>query len=197
MKQTLTHVRDLRIAESVNQGMDLAAAQRKLAAAKETEASARALLDKAGVSNTEGEEVSIGGKIWERIVGERLRGGVSSEDRVGAITSMNQALEDQATLTGQIAQLEAAAAGPSEGRLISTRRAFLSLSETMKAGLSQHKKGSDEFKLMSKNIAEVDTILSNLTAETIGSAESSFADLSREVNKTEAAFQALKMQEQK
>jgi len=192
MKQTLTHVRDLRIAESVNQGMDLAAAQRKLAAAKETEASARALLDKAGVSNTEGEEVSIGGKIWERIVGERLRGGVSSEDRVGAITSMNQALEDQATLTGQIAQLEAAAAGPSEGRLISTRRAFLSLSETMKAGLSQHKKGSDEFKLMSKNIAEVDTILSNLTAETIGSAESSFDDLSRELNKTEASFQALK-----
>ena len=192
MKQTLTHVRDLRIAESVNQGMDLAAAQRKMAAAKKTEASARALLKSAGVETTEGEEVGGLSKLLERLAGEKLRGGVSAGDRVGAINSLNQALEDQATLTGQIAQLEAAAAGPSEQRLAETRRGFLTLSETMKAGLSQHKKGSDEFKLMSKNIAEVDTILSNLTAETIGSAESSLADLSREVNKTEASFQALK-----
>jgi len=192
MKQTLTHIRDLRIAESVNQGMDLAAAQRKLAAAKKAEADARALLNKAGVENTEGEKVGTGSKLWERIVGEKFRGGVSSQERVGAITAVNQALDDQVTLTAQLAQLEAAAAGPSEERLIATRKAFLTLSETMKAGLADHKENSDEFKLMSKNIAEVDNILTNLTAETIGSAERSFTALSREVNKTEASFQALK-----
>tara|TARA_B110000902_G_scaffold46273_1_gene52261 strand:+ start:778 stop:4602 length:3825 start_codon:yes stop_codon:yes gene_type:complete len=192
MKQTLTHVRDLRIAESVNQGMDLAAAQRKLAAAKETEASARALLDKAGVSNTAGEEIGFFGKLKERVVGHRLRGGVSSEDRVGAVTSMNQALEDQARLTGQIAQLEAAAAGPSEERLLSTEEAFRTLSLTLQSGLSAVDKGSEEFQLMTANIAEVDTILSTLSAETIGDAEESLVRLSREVNKTEASFQALK-----
>ena len=192
MKQTLTHVRDLRIAESVNQGMDLAAAQRKMAAAKEAEASARALLNKAGVSNTEGEEIGFLGKLKERIVGKRLRGGVSSEDRVGAVTSMNQALEDQARLKGQIAQLEAAAAGPSEERLLSTEEAFRTLSLTLETQRSAVKKGSEEFELLSKNIAEVDTIVSTLSAETIGDAEASLVRLSREVNKTEASFQALK-----
>jgi hypothetical protein len=192
MKQTLTHVRDLRIAESVNQGMDLAAAQRKMAAAKEAEASARAILDKAGVSNTEGEEIGFFGKLKERIVGKRLRGGVSSEDRVGAVTSMNQALQDQARLQGQIAQLEAAAAGPSEERLLSTEEALRTLSLTLQSGLSAVDKGSEEFQLMSANIAEVDTIISTLSEETIGDAEASLVRLSREVNKTEASFQALK-----
>ena len=192
MKQTLTHVRDLRIAESVNQGMDLAAAQRKLAAAEKTEANARAILDKAGVSNTDGEEIGFFGKLKERIVGKRLREGVSSEDRVGAITSMNQALEDQARLTGQIAQLEAAAAGPSEERLLSTEEAFRTLSLTLESQRSAVEKGSEEFELLSKNIAEVDTIVSTLSAETIGDAEASLVRLSREVNKTEASFQALK-----
>lgn len=192
MKQTLTHVRDLRIAESVNQGMDLAAARRKLAAAKETEVSARALLKTAGIETTEGEDVGMGRKILEMLAGEKLRGGVDSGERVGAINSVNQALEDQARLTGQIAQLEAAAAGPSEERLLSTREAYLTLSETLKAGLADHRKGSEEYKLMSANIAEVDTILSTLSAETIKDAEDAFSGLSREVNKTEASFQALK-----
>ena len=192
MKQTLTHVRDLRIAESVNQGMDLAAAQRKIAAAKKTEADARVLLDKAGVSNTEGEEIGFFATALEYLAGHGVREGVSSEDRVGAITSINQALEDQARLTGQIAQLEAAAAGPSEERLLVTEKAYRTLSLTLQSQRNAVEKGSEEFDLLSKNIAEVDTILSTLSAETIDTAEASLASLSREVTKTEASFQSLK-----
>ena len=192
IKQTVSQVKNLRIAESVNQGMDLSAAQRKMKAAKEAEAEARALLNKAGVSNTEGEEVGFLGKLTERVVGHRLRGGVSSEERVAAINSLNESLATQVTLTSAIGQLEAAQAGPSEQRVLATEEAYRTLMETLKGALHTQEKGSSEYKLMSANIVEIDDILSTLSAETLPAAETRFTALSRETEKTVQSFKDLK-----
>lgn len=189
--QTLTHVRDLRIAESVNQRLDLAAVQRKLAAAKKTEADARALLKQAGVETTEGEKVNLFSQALERLVGINFREGVEAKDRIGAMNAVNQALKDQAILEGQIAQLQAASAGPSETRLRATMEGLMQLSETLKSGLPLDQT-SEEFELMSASIAEVDRVLGSLNSETIGEAEAALASLSGSVNATEASFIALK-----
>ena len=192
LKQTVAQVRNLRIAEEVNQAMKLASAQRKLKAAKLAEKNAKEILDKAGINVEEGEEVGGLKKFGERIAGSRLRGGVSSKDRVAAITAYNSSLQNQATLLTEISQLEASTAGPSEERIAATTKTILEYIKASQAQLNTTKKGTDEFINLQNNIAEAEGILNTLSADTLPEAERKLNTLSNTTNKTVHSFQALK-----
>lgn len=192
LKQTVAQVRNLRIAEEVNQAMKLASAQRKLKAAKLAEKNAKELLDKAGVNVEEGKEVGGFKKLGERIAGSALRGGVSSKDRVAAITAYNASLQNQATLLTEISQLEAATTGPSEERIAATTKAILEYIKASQTQLNTTKEGSDEFINLQNNIAEAEGILNTLSADTLPDAERKLNTLSNTTNKTVHSFQALK-----
>ncbi len=192
LKQTLAQVRNLRIAEEVNAGMDMSAAQRKLKAAQDAEKVAKEALAAANVSTNEGEEVGFFGRLKERVVGRNFREGMDSPERLALIATYNQALQDQAALQGTINQLEAAAGGPSKERFKGTQKALLEYIKTSEAHSSQLERNSDEYIKLQSDIESVQTIFDNLSEDNLPAAEAALNSLSVVTNKTVHSFQALR-----
>ena len=192
LKQTLAQVRNLRIAEEVNTGMDMSAAQRKLKAAQDAEATAKKALAAINVNVDDGEEVGWWSRQVERMVGRKFREDVDSPERLALIASYNQALQEQATIQATINQLEAAAGGPSEERFLATERALREFIKTSQHHSSQLEKGSDEYNKLHSDIATVQTLLDTLSEDNLPAAESALNALSIATNKTVHSFQALR-----
>jgi hypothetical protein len=192
LKQTLAQVRNLRIAEEVNAGMDISAAQRKLKAAQEAEKAAKKALADINVSTDEGEEVGFFARLKERMVGRNYREGVDSPERLALIATYNQALQDQAAIQTTINQLEAAAGGPSQERFLATERALREFIKTSQHHSSQLEKGSDEYNKLHDDIDAVQDIINNLSEDNLPAAEAALNALSASTNKTVHSFQALR-----
>ena len=201
MKQTLTHIRDLRLAEETNRRAEISRVQGRLnAIGRERKTAEGVVAEGAGV----GAQYMRRDEGWlARTIGNLMQRGIGSKSEAISVSDINEAVasltrlgKEEEKLQTRLATLEKEVGTVSTERIEATRQAYSELAVTIQSQMDVAKKAghesSDEFNLLKSTLDEVNGILDNLSSETIQGAEDNLTRLTDETSKTINAFSALK-----
>ncbi len=199
MKQTLTHIRDLRLAENTNRVRELSEARTRLSAIGRERTTAKGVVaegagDKgAYMRRNEGGFSRFIGNIMQRMMGSKSET-ISVSDINEAYATIQALKEEEAALLDKISNLEKEIGAPQTSTEVvdATRESYSRFAATLRSQIEATAKGSAENKLLTESLAEVNDILSDLSADTLTESERRFQKLSDSLERTRNAFKTLR-----